>query len=130
MGNPGRLSLFFGNQYSRYRFPLSEVSLEQLGLSLLFFLSASGMRELLMYEGGRDCRGKLHRLGYMDPRRKGNDGYRILENNLLNKSLYALQNVVTALTADESYLPFRESKLTRLLQDSLGGVNRLYLWPA
>ncbi|KAK4783899.1 hypothetical protein SAY86_018267 [Trapa natans] len=65
--------------------------------------------------------------GYMDPRRKGNDGARILENNLLNRSLYALQKVVLALTSNESYVPFRESKITRMLQDSLGGVNKLLL---
>ncbi|OWM75608.1 kinesin-like protein KIN-10C [Punica granatum] len=63
--------------------------------------------------------------GYEDPRRKRSDCTKIAENNALSKSLYALQKVVLALNANESHIPFRESKLTHMLQDSLGGVNGL-----
>ena len=45
----------------------------------------------------------------------------------INKSLFALGNVISALT-DESkksmHIPYRDSKLTRILQDSLGGNSR------
>ncbi|XP_030475151.2 kinesin-like protein KIN-10C isoform X1 [Syzygium oleosum] len=61
--------------------------------------------------------------GYEDPRRKSNDGLSFVEKNKINKSLYALQNVLHALNANENHVPFRESKVTRLLQDSLGGLN-------
>jgi hypothetical protein len=50
------------------------------------------------------------------------EGQRMKEAVVINKSLSALGNVVMALQrSDYSHVPYRESKLTRLLQDSLGG---------
>ena len=50
------------------------------------------------------------------------EGQRMKEAVVINKSLSALGNVVMALQrADYTHVPYRESKLTRLLQDSLGG---------
>jgi kinesin family protein 3/17 len=47
---------------------------------------------------------------------------RVREMTSINKSLSALGNVVAALTtAGRSHIPYRDSKLTRLLQDSIGG---------
>ena len=47
------------------------------------------------------------------------------KNNLL--SLSTLGQVIHSLSASEKYVPYRDSKLTRLLQDSLGGNTMTYL---
>ncbi|XP_022734566.1 kinesin-like protein KIN-10C [Durio zibethinus] len=65
--------------------------------------------------------------GYEDGRKKSTDGVILLDNNKINKSIYALQNVVYALNANESHVPYRESKLTRMLRDSLGGTNKILM---
>merc|ERR1719481_351268 len=51
----------------------------------------------------------------------GNKGVRFREGSNINKSLLALGNVINALADGSKFIPFRDSKLTRLLKDSLGG---------
>ncbi|KAK6936868.1 Kinesin motor domain [Dillenia turbinata] len=57
-------------------------------------------------------------LSYKDVRRKSSDGPNNTESAKINKSLYAIQNVIHALNANEGHIPYRESKVTRVLQDS------------
>ena len=53
----------------------------------------------------------------------GATGKRLEESKSINLSLSCLGNVISALTDSKkrSHIPYRNSKLTRLLEDSLGG---------
>ncbi|KAL3642500.1 hypothetical protein CASFOL_013315 [Castilleja foliolosa] len=71
--------------------------------------------------------GKLNLIdlaGNEDNRRTCNDGIRLQESAKINQSLFALSNVIYALNNGQPRIPYRESKLTRILQDSLGGTSR------
>lgn len=51
----------------------------------------------------------------------GATGDRLKETKKINLSLSALGNVISALVDGRPHVPYRDSKLTRLLEDSLGG---------
>uniref|UniRef100_A0A803N7L9 Kinesin-like protein n=1 Tax=Chenopodium quinoa TaxID=63459 RepID=A0A803N7L9_CHEQI len=71
--------------------------------------------------------GKLNLIdlaGNEDNRRSGNEGTRLQESAKINQSLFALSNVIYALNNNKPRVPYRETKLTRILQDSLGGTSR------
>jgi kinesin family protein 11 len=53
--------------------------------------------------------------------RSGATDKRAREAGMINQSLLTLGRVISALVDKASYIPYRDSKLTRLLQDSLGG---------
>jgi hypothetical protein len=54
----------------------------------------------------------------------GAEGLRLKEGAKINLSLSCLGNVISALVEAKSHIPYRDSKLTRLLQDSLGGNSK------
>lgn len=75
---------------------------------------------------------KLHLVdlaGSERAKRTGSDGLRFKEGVHINRGLLALGNVISALGDEKKrkegvHVPYRDSKLTRLLQDSLGGNSR------
>merc|ERR1719438_304684 len=72
--------------------------------------------------------GKLHLVDLAGSERQaktGAVGERLKEATKINLSLSALGNVISALVDGKSiHVPYRDSKLARLLQDSLGGNAR------
>eukprot|EP00074_Homo_sapiens_P088514 XP_016864484.1 kinesin-like protein KIF3A isoform X2 [Homo sapiens] len=72
--------------------------------------------------------GKLHLVDLAGSERQaktGATGQRLKEATKINLSLSTLGNVISALVDGKStHVPYRNSKLTRLLQDSLGGNSK------
>nr|XP_039248539.1 kinesin-like protein KIF25 [Styela clava] len=57
----------------------------------------------------------------------GVTGHALRETSHINRSLSALSDVLGALSEKRSHIPYRNSRLTRLLQDSIGGDAKLLL---
>ncbi|KAJ1940098.1 hypothetical protein EC988_007130, partial [Linderina pennispora] len=68
--------------------------------------------------------GRVHLIdlaGSEDNRRTANNKDRLAESSAINRSLFVLGQVVEALNSSSLRIPYRDSKMTRILQDSLGG---------
>jgi len=71
--------------------------------------------------------GKLHLVDLAGSEcigRSGAQNIRAKEAGKINQSLLTLGRVITALVEKHGYIPYRDSKLTRLLQESLGGRSK------
>ncbi|XP_011756338.2 kinesin-like protein KIFC3 isoform X2 [Macaca nemestrina] len=88
---------------------------------------------LIVTVRGMDCStglrttGKLNLVDLAGSERVGKsgaEGSRLREAQHINKSLSALGDVIAALRSRQGHVPFRNSKLTYLLQDSLSGDSK------
>lgn len=72
--------------------------------------------------------GKLYLVDLAGSEKAGAEGKLLREANTINKLLSALGNVINALNSEKlCHIPYRDSKLTRILQESLGGNSRTFL---
>ncbi|CAD8210486.1 unnamed protein product [Paramecium pentaurelia] len=67
-------------------------------------------------------------------KKTGSEGRTLLEAQFINKSLSFLEQVVVALSEKQrDHIPYRQSKLTNLLKDSIGGNSKTVMianiWP-
>ena len=79
---------------------------------------------------GRQRQGKIFLVdlaGSEKISKTGAQGLRLEEAKNINKSLTALGMVINALCDGSPHVPYRDSKLTRILQDSLGGNSKTTL---
>lgn len=83
--------------------------------------------EMIHVESGTIRVGKLNLVDLAGSERQSKTGAtadRLKEASKINKALSSLGNVISALAENSPHIPYRDSKLTRLLQDSLGGNSK------
>ena len=90
---------------------------------MVFMLTLEGVNETT----GQKMSGALNLVDLAGSERLAKSqasGERLKETQAINKSLSALGDVIAALGAREAHVPYRNSKLTFLLQNSLSGAGK------
>lgn len=88
------------------------------------------MIKIEMCETGESSTVKVGKLNLIDlagserQSKSGATADRLKEASKINRALSSLGNVISALAEKSPHVPYRDSKLTRLLQDSLGGNSK------
>ncbi|ODV83381.1 hypothetical protein CANARDRAFT_203234 [[Candida] arabinofermentans NRRL YB-2248] len=94
---------------------------------LLFMISISGHN----YKTGEEVKGRLNLIDLAGSERIAQSlvtGDRLKETQMINKSLSSLGDVITSLCNNQQHIPYRNSKLTYLLQYSLGGTAKTLMF--
>lgn len=82
-------------------------------------------------EANKSWIGKMNLIdlaGYEDTKRNNFSKTALNEITRVNKSLYALLNVICSLNSNGTYIPYRETRLTHLLQDFLSKTSNAVLF--
>ncbi|ONM13363.1 divergent spindle1 [Zea mays] len=93
----------------------------------VFTLKISGSNE----NTGQNVQGVLNLIDLAGSERlakSGSTGDRLKETQSINKSLSALSDVIFAIAKGDDHVPFRNSKLTYLLQPCLGGDSKALMF--
>ena len=80
---------------------------------------------------GKQVHGKLHLVDLAGSERQAKaatQGSAALESRNINRSLSALHDVISALSNKDKHVPYRNSKLTQMLQDSLAGNSKVLMF--
>ncbi|XP_013777347.2 carboxy-terminal kinesin 2-like isoform X1 [Limulus polyphemus] len=80
---------------------------------------------------GETCEGTLNLVDLAGSERlkdSGSEGQRLEETKNINRSLANLGNVIMALSQKADHIPYRNSKLTHLLMNSLGGNSKVLMF--
>uniref|UniRef100_A0A2N9GQA1 Kinesin motor domain-containing protein n=1 Tax=Fagus sylvatica TaxID=28930 RepID=A0A2N9GQA1_FAGSY len=116
------------DKIAKYSIKLSMVEIYMEKVRDLFDLSKDNIQikeskvQGILLSGATEGQKKLEKTGA--------EGRVLEEAKMINKSLSALGNVINALTCGSgraNHIPYRDSKLTRILQDALGGNSRTAL---
>uniref|UniRef100_A0A915BA30 Kinesin motor domain-containing protein n=1 Tax=Parascaris univalens TaxID=6257 RepID=A0A915BA30_PARUN len=133
--NPGLMTLLTQTLYERIDVQKHSVYLSYMvGDDALNELYNENIRDLLNPCSGildlmEDEKGNIQVPGLskvIAPSSAKNKGIRLKEGAAINRSLLALGNVINSLSSGNRnrYINYRDSKLTRLLKDSLGGKSK------
>ncbi|XRB11600.1 kinesin motor domain-containing protein [Pseudoscourfieldia marina] len=82
----------------------------------------------LVGEGGQRRLNLVDLAGSERVGKSGVKGAELKEAQSINKSLSALGDVISGLRSKKTHVPYRNSKLTMLLQDSLGGQSKVLMF--